>query len=362
MKCTKLKSILCLILLACSFAYADDMMPDENSANLTEITRSTKKFSDDDCCDNSLNLFKLCAKKVAAKCIDAHKIETNDLCAGKIKADDVCTTKLKADEVCTKKLNTQEKFCALDIRSPKICGLDIRAPKICAHTLFAQDFCATGSTKVNSFEQCGKFRASAVFAADVPYILGTAVNFDTITDDPNGNISLAPFFYEAPLSGYYTVTLQLHILDLHTATGIPILGVPVGNAIITVNGNVVRQNFTPFLTFLKTQNSTYSNLLSLKAGDKVQIQFKILYLDQTLGLQELVGSVDVAGNGTENDSSLFKIHYLSSDCAVPPCEPCDTTCEVTCEPCDPNPCKPCNPCNPCENFNPCNPCLTGTIR
>src|SRR5690606_39874383 len=63
----------------------------------------------------------------------------------------------------------------------------------------------------------------------------------------------------------YMITLQFDSRDLIGAE--TILGTPVSNIEILVNGVLFRQSFAPFLSFHNGQNSTISGLISLTAGD-----------------------------------------------------------------------------------------------
>ena len=277
-------------------------------------------------CGNSelrLKILCLCAKRVKTNCLEARKIRASSIFADGIKARVGCFADLEVSN----------GLLANNLQANKIC-----VQEICASNLVVEN------AKFNQAEICQKFRATMAFAADTLYTLGSPVNFDTIIDDPNGNISLAPTFYTAPVSGYYIVTLQIDQRDLAGAA--PIMGIPASNLVIDVNGLPFRQTYSPFLSFHNGQNANISGLISLRAGDKVSARYNILVMTDGGGFGNYVGTVVVKGNGTEENESFLKIHYLSSnDCpgTVPPClfpcvQPvCDQIINHPCPPCHENP-------------------------
>ncbi|MDR3551431.1 MAG: hypothetical protein P4L31_08550 [Candidatus Babeliales bacterium] len=270
-----------------------------------------------------------------------------NLCAKNIKAKSVATKKL-----CSHKLHTDHLTAEHATVTQKLCANDLRAPKACLGDLTAQNICSNGLVKVADFQQCGKYRATAVFDDVETYTLGCNLNFDVVIDDPNGNYTAPAVddpadcgrvsYYTAPLSGYYIITVQIDQQNLVPFDGNPILGVPVGNLHIDVNGLVVREAYFPYLSFLNQQQATVSGLVSLKAGDQVSSHYEVFALSQTAGFISVAGTVDVAGSGNQDDSSLIKIHYLSSDCIDLPCGGCDFTCESRHD--EPCPKLECNPC------------------
>lgn len=212
------------------------------------------------------------------------------------------------------------------------------------------------------------------FAANQTYTLGDIIDWNTILDDPNGNISFIPnSHYTAPYSGYYAIMLQLDQDDIQGND--PILGTPVANLEILVNGVLFRQTFVPFLAFHNEQKATVSGLLSLTAGDQITSRYKVLVMQDGVGLADYVGTVNILGTGTEENGSVFKIHLLSIDCPnTTPCTPCTTgesgtngcpPCPELCTPCQSSPCNICTPINPdpcsctCCPTACCIPCVTG---
>ena len=368
--CTKMKlALIGLSLLFSAYQHAEEIeltnKIDEQSENIAE---SKKRNFDDDCCNTTLKFKNLCAKKIKSNCGDFNKLNANDVCAKTLNVpnacvntlsvqDKLCVDKLGANNACLNNLNVQNVAV-----QNTICG-NINAPKICVDHLQANDFCSTGSTKVNSFENCQKFRATMTFKSNVLYTLGSIIEWDTILDDPNGNISLVPdSTYTAPKSGYYIVTLQLDQNNIVGAN--QIVGVPVANLELLVNNKLFRQTFVPYLSFHNEQKANISGLLSLNAGDKVTAKYNVLVMNDVTGFTNYVGTVNVLGTGVEENGSVFKIHYLSSDCKEAPCQPCAipcltglTGCNFTCNLTGCNiPCIPCTPtppvcptgCTPCD--------------
>ncbi len=305
-----------------------------NAAIKAEATRTpenveAERGGDDDCFEvTELKVNAIGAKKLRAKCIDAYKIDAYNVCAENSKSKQICADKITVN---------------CEASAPKL-----SADYICANYANTKDLCVTGTAKISKLEVCGVYRATAVYSVDTTITLGTPLAFDDILDDPNHNIiSTSPTTYQAPVSGYYIVTLQVDTLNL-AGTSI-IAGIPVGDLRIWVNGQIYRESFVPYLSFHPSTAQTLSALISLKAGDLVASDYNVLVLTDS-GFSPYVGTVTSLGNGTEANRSFFKIHYLSSDCnGQPLCNPCCPDvdyCKPECKPCKPE-CKPeCKPCKP----------------
>ncbi len=240
--------------------------------------------------------------------------ETRNLCFSN-DCDDLCNS-LALKDLCAKKIRAKQglfrEICAERIKSESICtrnlGVEnVAIANVCASDINATTLCVTGTARLN--EICGLYRASASFAADDNYTLGTPVNFDNIIDDPNNDVSLAPFYYTVPVSGYYMVSVQIDSRDLAGAN--IILGTPVAQLNIKVNGVDRRKSFAPFLTFNDTQQTDLSFLMLLSAGDKLTVDYKVLVVDQTTGTTPYVGTATLISGINQ---TIFKIHYLSSTC------------------------------------------------
>ena len=313
-------------------------------------------------CTNALNAANVASNNVCAN----HLNVWQDACVGSLDAQSVCTNSIdsaaiNSDSICTQDLNVVNKLCASDMQIQSVCAREFSANDACINNL-----------KVGTLENCGRFRATVTFATNKTYTLGDIVDWDTILDDPNGDIVLVPnTAYVAPRSGYYAIMLQLDQDDLQGAD--PVLGTPVANLEILINGTLFRQTFVPFLTFHNEQKATVSGLLSLKAGDVVTSVYRILVMKDGVGLDDYTGTVNILGTGSEENGSVFKIHLLSIDCdTLTPCGPCGTgesgsdgcpeECPALCQPCQPVFCAPCIPIAPqpcgcaCCPIQCCTPC------
>ena len=319
------------------------------------------------------------AQSVCTNSLNAGNVAGNNICANHLNVwQDACVGALDAQSVCTNQLSsaaiTSDTICTQDLHiTNKLCVPDMTLDEACVRNLTANDACIN-NLKVGVLENCGRFRATVTFATNQTYTLGDDINWDTVLDDPNGNIGFVPnTHYVAPRSGYYTILLQLDQDDIQGANAI--LGAPVANLELLVNGTLFRQSFVPYLTFHNEQKATVSGLLSLKAGDIVTCRYRVLVMEDGLGFTNYVGTVNVLGTGVEENGSVFKIHLLSIDCEELPCVPCTTgesgttgclqECPELCAPCQPVFCAPCVPVGPqpcscaCCPSSCCIPCPTG---
>lgn len=282
-----IRLLLAMNIFAVALSYCND----------EEVMRNLCEESDEQCC-NSLNIKDLCAKKIKAK-------------QGLFR--EACVHSLKSRSICAENLGVT---------------CDVGLTNVCAHNLTTSTLCVTGTARLN--EVCGLYRASVGLANDTLYTLGNPVEYDLITDDPNNNVHLAPFYYEAPVSGYYIASMQVDSRDL-MGTAL-ILGVPVSNLQLLVNGVERRQSFIPFLTFNNFQFAELSFLLSLQAGDKLTVKYEVLVVDSISGTIPYVGTTTLI-SGIADKGTIFKIHYLSSDCNPAVCQPCHINpvpCNIDC--------------------------------
>lgn len=295
---------------------------DDDFSEIADISKSRNS------CD------KICIGKVLTDCLKAKQLKAGRIEADNIKSDNICVNDLSADAVCARTVNASEKICA-----PLF-----SAPAICTDQLTANNACITGTlTAGKGFLQCSSYRATVVFTQDTPYTLGDIVDYNLIVDDPNNNVTLNPFTYTVPVSGYYILTTQIDQTNLQGVN--PIIGTPIANLTVKVNGNTFRDTFTPYLAFHNGQDITVTTLISLNAGDLVSVVYNVYVMDDTNGFTPYVGTVLITGNGSEDNATMFKIHYLSSNCTDLPCTPCQADC--TPEPCN-IPCVPVDCCNMME--------------
>lgn len=315
-----------LLVLVCSNTFAkESTTPLHVHQDRSKEVDCRDLINCDDCC-SQLNLAKLCVKSLKSRCVEATRI----------KAQDISTDQLTADTICTNKLNVSETICARSVDSTLMC----------TERLTANNACIPGVLTVNQLEECGVFRATTVLSNDILYTLGDPLPLNVIVDDPNGNVSVVPFFsYIAPRSGYYAFSLHVQQHDFQPTNG-PILGIPVALPQLLVNGIPCHHIFSPFLAFHNSQSAICSGLISLQVGDLVTTRYRVFTLSD-LGFIDTPGTVILDGNGTERETS-FKIHLLSIDCQdeqpCPPCQPCNIPCSISDTPCE-DPCASC-PCPP----------------
>lgn len=260
----------------------------------------------------------ICAQSIAVKSLSVENEVANNLCVpGSIQAGSVSANVLGANSLCAK-IGTINTLCV--------------------------DNLSVGNSLPYT-----KYRATVDYKTNVTYTLGSFINFNTILDDPNGNISLVPnTSYKAPVSGYYMMSFKINITNLTSSS--QILGSPVANPEVYVNGVLAREVFSPFLTFFNTQKVILDSLITLNVGDVVTMKYKILGDNGT----PVVGTVDIVGTGIEDGNSFFKIILISGISGAPVvCTQCPTV-TVPCQPVK-TPCLPLvplpgeqNPCDSCK--------------
>ncbi len=254
----------------------------------------------EDCmnCKNELNLCKLCVKRAKIDHLKVHKFETKSLCAHLLEGVQVNADSLNANKLCSQNANFNN-----------LCVTNLNAP---------------------NFQPNTNYKAAVGLSADSMYTLGSDIQFNSIVNDPNNNVALAPFSYTVPASGYYSITFDV---NHHGLTGAAtIAGIPVGQLSIWKNGTLVRDTYAPFLSFSTSQNSALSTLAILSAGDVVKLRYEVLVLDSALGLIPYVGTVVLEGNGIFDGKSGFAIHFLSPQNGSQPPVTC-LTCPPVVIPC-----------------------------
>ena len=349
---------------------------------------NAKKIHADTTCTRQLDVTEnarfndLDAQSLCANVVNSARVASDIACANHLNVwQDAVVGSLDSQSVCTNRLDSaainSDTLCTQDLNvAHRVCASEIITNTVCTNNLSANDGCINNIVASN-FLQCGRYRATMTFSGNFNYTLGDIVDWDTILDDPNGNISFVPNSqYTAPYSGYYTILLQLDQDNLQGSD--VILGTPVANLEVLVNNQLFRQTFVPFLTFHNEQKATVSGLLSLQAGDVVTCRYKVLVMTDS-GFTDYVGNVNILGTGAEENGSVFKIHLLSIDC--PPnstgCGPCPTgqsgttgclqECPELCLPATSTVCVPCVPSEPipCSCIQCptpcCTPCLTGLV-
>ena len=296
-----------------------------------------------DCCGcgkNELNLCKLHAEKAKIDCL--------------------CVTNIKGGT-----LNVMDEIanniCAQNIQSKKVESEMLNANSLCSQSGVINDLCVNNLT-AGVINYCEKYRASVTSSGPFSYTLGTPIQWDTIVDDPNNNISFGPFSYTVPVSGYYVFTFNLKSSNL--AGSNVITGIPVGLLTILVNGLSLREQQAPYLAFSNLQKANITAIVILNAGDIVTMTYNTIVLDAVSGLINYVGTADL--DGSSPDRSGFSIHYLSSlNCQTITCQPCPpvivpcTPITVNCHESSDMQCIPLNS-SMASQCKPCNPCFPGS--
>lgn len=210
---------------------------------------------------------------------------------------------------CADEINT-ESICATEIGTGVLCSESTQTRRLCADHIATQTICSQVAhidvLCVNNLHNYTRYKAHAKNRANQSYRLGSLIEFDSIVDDPNNNISLNPFSaYTVPESGYYSLCFSVAFTDL-AGTSAP-TGTPVAHPHISVNGAESLSVYQLFLSLNASQFSTVSGLLFLHAGDVVQFELEVLFMDQANNL------VPYSGTGTLlADQTYAVIHYLSS--------------------------------------------------
>lgn len=298
---------------------------------------------------SEINTDSLCARAIAANCIKVKQLQATS----SIRAPKACFTQLKADQLQVGNNTFFDRLCANEASITHLCATRADIGQQCSDHICA-DLIETTSLSThhicaNNVEHCTPYKAWLSFANNTMYNLGDEIDFDTIVDDPNGNVALGPTRYIAPKSGYYVATLGIGALSL-TSTSV-IAGIPVTRPEIVVNGLRILKAFEAFLSFAtQFQNNVVSGIIHLNAGDEVTARYRIFAVDTNIGaVAPVPGEVLLEGPGAQGqqfNETFLRIHYLSSDCAelqcqpcVAPCQPCSFTCtpvDICCceEPCD----------------------------
>lgn len=293
------------------------------------------------CRSNQLNIDKLCADCAKLNCAKIQQIVSDNVCSQIMWAKNLNVDNESANNLCVSGALQAKNLSADMIGGNKMCIKEGTINKLCVDNL-----------SVGNFTPYTSYRATINFAAPITYTLGSDLNFDKIIDDPNNNVSMVPnTHYTAPVSGYYELTYKVNASNL-VSSGDPILGIPVANAEVYVNGALVRESFSPFLSFLNTQKVIVSSLITLQAGDIVTMKYDVLGGNGV----PVAGTVNIGGTGVEDENSLFKIIFLSgltnnSGSGVA-CDQCPTV-SISCAPVQ----VPCNPLAEPGQSNPCDSCM-----
>lgn len=277
-------------------------------------------------CRSELNLHKLCVHCLKAKGLLAQKFVTDDLCSLNAKVSNLSVNSETANNLCVSGTLSGSQVSAANLNANNFCLMSGSINQLCVRDL-----------QVSNLSSAVKYRAAVTNNVDSTYTLGSPINWNVVIDDPNSNVALAPFRYIVPVSGYYLLTLHMNIDTLKGADVIS--GIPVGLMTLLVNGNELRTDAAPFLSFNPQQKTTLSTLSLLNAGDALTMKYDVIVVDPVNGLMPYVGTINLQANGSFPAESGFGVHYLSSlnqsgpiTCTPCqpisiPCSPVDTTCD-----------------------------------
>lgn len=239
--------------------------------------------------------------------------------SNQVNLDKACVTCLNASCAQVQQLIAVNACVSNNLQASQVWGDQGYFNSLCATNANFTNACIS-NLKTGNFIPTTTYRATVNYSADTIYALGSLLNFDNIVDDPNNNVSLTPnMSYTAPVSGYYMMTYKVNITNVLPTSG-PILGTPTANPAVYVNGLLVRDMYSSFLSFFNTQKVILDSLITLQAGDVVTMNYNIL---GGSGLP-VAGTVTIVGAGVEDGNSLFKIILLStltggSQQTCPPC-------------------------------------------
>ncbi|MFA6527257.1 MAG: hypothetical protein WCT20_02435 [Candidatus Babeliales bacterium] len=281
---------------------------------------------------------EVCAKRIYTMCLFADVAKIKDLFVKREKVEKIWTYVVYTCKLCAHKAKIDHLWsdkayieCA---KIEKLCADHGDIDKLKADHLWTHKLCAKDAWINDLYTKnfCSKYRATVAY--NNPFIgfnLGDKIKFDSIIDDPNGNVdnSGASTKYIAPVSGYYTMTLQLDFSNLRG--GSIITGQPTAHLAFKVNDVFRVHSDFAILTFNNWQNSTVSSLIHLNAGDVVETELDVFIMDPNVGFKLYPGQVDFSNAVSPIAPvavSFFMIHNLSADCVIgdhcppPPCNPC----------------------------------------
>jgi len=288
------------------------------------------------CCQNELALEKLCCC-----CADIKKIVVNNICGQAAEFKNISAENEVVNNICVSGIAQASQAQVDQGFFNALCAQNATMDNACISNL-----------KVGVLESVEQYRAAVSLSSNMVYTLGSNLNWDTIVDDPNSNVSLSPFSYTVPVSGYYVFSYYLRSDSLSGSS--VVAGAPIGLLDVTVNGADLRLLQVPYLTFSALQSGELSALVLLNAGDVIRMNYNVLILDPVSGLIPYVGTVSVKGGATPGFSQ-FTIHYLSSlsgsAVTCPPCPAITVGCKEFVTPCSPIGCddnrgqqQQCKPC------------------
>jgi len=273
-----------------------------------------------------MNVDCICAKCLKADCGKLQQIVADNICSQLVSAKNLNAESAVINNLCVPVALQASQVSADMLGANSLCVKEGTINKLCVDDL-----------TVSNLQPFTKFRATVNYSTNTTYTLGSFLNFNNIVDDPNNNVSLSPnTSYTAPSAGYYMMTFKVNVTNVQPTNG-PILGTPIANVEIYVNAILVRESFSPFLSFLNDQRVILSSLITLQQGDVVTMKYDILGGNGVA----VTGTVDIVGAGIEDGNSLFKIIFmsaLSSSSTGTACKVCplvNIPCSAVTNPCQP---------------------------
>ncbi len=240
------------------------------------------------------NLDLLSAHNIITSTISSHVHETDNLLT-----DLLISNSLEANHA------EMIKLCVTHIDQVE----DLLADTIVTSTLAVQNLYALGN-----FENATTLKVAASnHIADIAYILGTDITFDTIDDDRNNAITQLPTTYHVPHTGYYIVSCGVNTINISVDTPPQI---PTGIHLdVVVNGVPAASAAREFRKILPQWQKSIllNNVMHLEKGD--QVTFRLFATNEDI-INELefddTGTATLGGSPLKNET-FMAIHYLSSD-------------------------------------------------
>jgi hypothetical protein len=258
----------------------------------------TPLFTKDICSLDGLSILlkikNICAKNINTKLLESSRIKN---------AEDIFTDSIVTKNIAAKFIATDRLGVNNDVYFNSNLGV--------AHNLSVGGF-------LHATEVCQVYRAVADLSSDIMYGLGNVLPFNHKVDDPNNNVSLPPFSYTVPASGYYYVNVEVDQKNLVVSQFT--FGNPTAHIDLLVNNDVFYTSNFAYITSIDEQRNVITALFCFNAGDVVQARYRISTTNPSTGVVSLAGTVTLEG-GAQN--SHFTIHYLSSTGApgTTPCTP-----------------------------------------
>lgn len=325
----------------------------QQNADVDAIIENLDQVSEDGlrcmkCCPpKRLKVCEVCAKRIYTMCLFAEIAKIKNLCTKRAKIEKIWAYVVNTCKLCAHKAKIEHLWshkafieCA---RLEKLCSEHANIETLHTDKTYTHTLCAKYARikKLCAVDTCSNYKAHVSLSGPfVGYTLDAPIKFNTIVDDPNGNIdnSGPSTKYIIPKSGYYVFTMETDASNVR-GPGI-IVGQPVLHSQIRVNGIDVIHADVAMLSFANNVYTNLSGVLHVQKGDFIECAETVFVLDPTAGLINYVnGQLDfnnpIPPIPNHDPITYFLIHYLSSDCAPEDCAcgweecnegPCDHDC------------------------------------